>query len=123
MCFSDRAIYRLLLLGPIFLGLLGGMACLDEAPSPGESKEPITLEVELNASERELEFFKSLAGEYCKQHPEVKIEWSTEAFEKLKPKLLARDLSARGPDIVFIVNDWIGELVEGEIIESLSPPG
>ena len=98
-------------------GLLSALGCTEK-----QALEPITLTMWLDASDGELEFYKSAAGEYGKANPRVSVEFVSTTFADLKPKLLGRPLSATAPDIVFLVHDWIGELATKKVLRPLAKP-
>jgi len=92
----------------------------DEAPPP--PVQPTTLTVWLDASEAELEFFKGVAAELAGRCGDVRLELTAQPFAALKPKFLGRPAGATEPDILYLVNDWVGELAGAGMLAALEPP-
>lgn len=73
----------------------------------------------LDATEKEMDFFKRAIAEYEKTNPDVKIITEFIPFKDLKPKLLGVKDDTRAPDLVLVTNDWIGELAEKNILSPI----
>lgn len=68
------------------------------------------INVWLDASPRELEFFREIGGRIEKEMPGIALNWKITRLNDLKPEFLGNAERHRSPDIVLLVNDWIGEL-------------
>ena len=76
----------------------------------------IELKIWLDAPDKEMEFLKKTAKLFEEENPKVKISFRLIQFNKLKPTFIGQLKSNKEPDIIFLVNDWIGELAEKKLI-------
>ena len=79
---------------------------------PGEqqidSRQP--LHIWLDANPRELDFFREAGGRIEKAIPGIALHWKVTRLNDLKPTFLGHAQRTHEPDIILLVNDWIGEL-------------
>ncbi|MBU1108541.1 MAG: extracellular solute-binding protein [Candidatus Riflebacteria bacterium] len=75
---------------------------------PIDSRQPIQIWLDANA--REIEFFREIGGRIEKAIPGIVLHWKVTRLNDLKPTFLGHAQRTREPDIVLLVNDWIGEL-------------
>ncbi len=94
------------------LGLLAACATTDTKQIP--------LTIWLDTNDKEMRFFKQLSHEIEKQHPRFKLRLRFISFDNLKPRFQGQVGETREPDILYLMNDWIGELVEQNLLRPLS---
>ncbi|KAF1081674.1 MAG: hypothetical protein GQF41_2014 [Candidatus Rifleibacterium amylolyticum] len=70
----------------------------------------------LDANPRELEFFREIGGRIEKEMPGVTLNWKVARLNDLKPEFLGNAERAASPDIILLVNDWIGELSRQKLL-------
>lgn len=80
----------------------------------------IPLTIWLDTNDKEMRFFKQLSHEIEKQHPRFKLRLRFISFDNLKPRFQGQVGETREPDILYLMNDWIGELVEQNLLRPLS---
>ena len=94
-------------------GLLMQFGCA----KPGATKKSgKTLNVWLDATPKELSFFAEVANSFKAIHPEATVKFNVMKFEDLKPAFFSTNEIASGPDVVMLVNDWLGELTDKQMI-------
>jgi maltose-binding protein MalE len=91
--------------------------CNDKESPDNQPKTNITIWMDSN--DKEMEFQKKVAKIYEDRNPEIKINLKFINFVDLKPKFIGQVNKKSGPDIIFLVNDWIGELVEKKLIRKM----
>lgn len=113
MKISNKKILYLLRI--LLIILLTG--CNDKQNNELSSKTNIS--VWMDSNDKEMEFQKKVAKIYEDRNPQIKINLKFITFADLKPKFIGQGKKKTEPDIIFLVNDWIGELVEKNLIRSL----
>jgi len=73
----------------------------------------------MDSNDKEMEFQKKIAKIYEDLNPDIKINMKFINFVDLKPKFIGQNKNKSEPDIIFLVNDWIGELVEKNLLRSI----
>lgn len=97
---------RLPIIGVLLCYGLGVTAC-----KPADvSKQSITLW--LAESPQTVEYMNKMARSFEAEHPHWRVRIATSPFADLKPRLLGSQANSHEPDVVLMVNDWIGELVQ-----------
>lgn len=96
--------------------LLGLGAC-----APASSRR-VDLTLWLDTNDQEMKFFKSLAHQIEEKYPRLRLKLRFVAFDDLKPRFQGQVGETREPDILYMMNDWVGELVEQNLLRPLSAP-
>ncbi len=96
------------------MALLFWLAGCGGETAPGKSR--LALNVWLDASTRELEFFRSIKGLYEETHQGVSLHLRVVRLNDLKPTFLGHASGTAEPDVLLIVNDWIGELAKSDLL-------
>lgn len=94
--------------------LLGLGAC-----APAASRR-ISLTLWLDTNDKEMKFFKNLAHQVEEKFPRLRLKLRFVNFDDLKPRFQGQVGETREPDILYMMNDWIGELVEQNLLRPLS---
>lgn len=97
---------------PLSLSLL---LLLSIACAP-QSTQKTTLEFWGDINPKESQFFKHIFEAYQKKHPEIQIKTRFLKFRDLKPSFLG---AQKPPDVLLLMNDWLGELVQGQHLKPL----
>lgn len=84
------------------------------------SKERVNITIWLDAFDKEMEFLKKTAKLFEEQNREIKIKFKFIQFNNLKPTFVGQPKDSGEPDIIFLANDWIGELAEKKLIKPIN---
>ncbi|MBF2055316.1 MAG: extracellular solute-binding protein [Candidatus Sericytochromatia bacterium] len=87
-----------------------------------ERSKVISLSLWLDTHERESLFFKGLIARMEKDLPHIRLRLRFMPFEDLKPRFLGQVGETREPDIVYMMNDWVGELAEQQVLRPIAQP-
>lgn len=87
-----------------------------------ERSNVISLSLWLDTHERESLFFKGLIARMEKDLPHIRLRLRFVPFEDLKPRFLGQVGETREPDIVYMMNDWVGELAEQQVLRPIAQP-
>lgn len=87
-----------------------------EKPAPARE----LINVWLDANPRELEFFREIGGHIENEIPGIRLNWKIHRLNDLKPAFLGHAQRTYQPDILLLVNDWIGELARQKMLMPLS---
>lgn len=87
-----------------------------------EGRQAISLSLWLDTHERETLFFKRLIARMETDLPHIRVRLRFMPFDDLKPRFLGQVGETREPDIVYMMNDWIGELAEQQVLRPVSQP-
>src|SRR5262249_37075643 len=93
---------------------LGLCAC-----APTTSRR-VSLTLWLDTNDKEMRFFKQLAHQIEEKYPNLRLKLRFLAFDDLKPRFQGQVGETREPDILYLMNDWIGELVEQHLLRPLA---
>lgn len=93
---------------------LGVSAC-----APASSRR-VSLTLWLDTNDREMRFFKRLAHQIEEEHPRLRLKLRFVSFNDLKPRFQGQVGETREPDILYMMNDWVGELVEQNLLRPLN---
>jgi len=99
------------------LGLLGAL-CLGACSSAATRRVPLTLWLDTN--DKEMLFFKQAIHRLEKDLPHLKVRLRFIPFDNLKPRFLGQVSESREPDILYMMNDWVGELAEQQLLKPLN---
>lgn len=75
-----------------------------------------SLQIWLDASHREIEFFREIGGRIERELPGIDLQWKVSRLNDLKPEFLGQAQHGRKPDIILLVNDWLGELSRQKLL-------
>ncbi|PKL75285.1 MAG: hypothetical protein CVV27_16155 [Candidatus Melainabacteria bacterium HGW-Melainabacteria-1] len=89
------------------------------ACAPAASRR-VSLTLWLDTNDKEMHFFKQLARQFEQEHPRLRLKLRFVSFENLKPRFQGQVGETREPDILYMMNDWVGELVEQNLLRPLS---
>ena len=104
----------LALIAALFLSLVYGC---QPGSKPTEMRKP--LHVWLDANPSEIDFFREIGGRIEKAVPGIVLHWKVTRLNDLKPTFLGHAQRTREPDIILLVNDWIGELSREKLLMPL----
>lgn len=74
----------------------------------------------LDTNDQEMRFFKRISHQITKDLPHIRLRLRFLPFDDLKPRFQGQVGETREPDILYMMNDWIGELVEQSLLRPLS---
>lgn len=74
------------------------------------------LHIWLDANSSEIDFFREVGGRIEKAAPGIVLHWKVTRLNDLKPTFLGHAQRTREPDIILLVNDWIGELSREKLL-------
>lgn len=80
----------------------------------------VPLTIWLDTNDKEMVFFKQLAARVEETYPQVRLKLRFVSFDDLKPRFQGQVGETREPDILYMMNDWVGELVEQNLLRPLS---
>jgi maltose-binding protein MalE len=92
----------------LLLGIILAAGC-GSGSGPAESQR--VLHIWLDANQRELAFFGKAGSLIEAAHPGLRLRWKQVRLNDLKPVFLGHARQSREPDLVLLINDWVGELV------------
>jgi arabinogalactan oligomer / maltooligosaccharide transport system substrate-binding protein len=87
------------------------------------SKPQTKLNIWMDSNEKEMLFFKSVAHLFETRNPQIKVNLRFMPFADLKPRYSGEAMEPEGPDLVYLMNDWIGELAEKKLLQPLQRKG
>ncbi len=93
---------------------IGAQGCSTQATQQTE------LTVWLDTNDQEMRFFKRISHQITKELPHIRLRLRFLPFDDLKPRFQGQVGETREPDILYMMNDWIGELVEQNLLRPLS---
>lgn len=103
----------------LFLTAMVMAACLQGCGEEQARKSPIQISVWMDASDKEAEFYRRAARSFEESRKnEVSISLEFIRLNDLKPRLLGA-MPGKGPDLLLLVNDWVGELAEKGILRTI----
>lgn len=80
---------------------------------------PLELTLWLDTNDKEIRYFKKMAQRLREKHPQYRLKMRFISFDNLKPRFQGQVGETREPDILYMANDWIGELVEQNLLRPL----
>lgn len=92
---------------------VGALGCSTKATQQTE------LTVWLDTNDQEMRFFKRVSHQIAKELPHIRLRLRFLPFDDLKPRFQGQVGETREPDILYLMNDWIGELVEQNLLRPL----
>ena len=101
--------------GPLLAAVLLGLG----ACAPAASRR-VNLTLWLDTNDKEMRFFKRLAHQIEEKYPRLRLRLRFVTFDDLKPRFQGQVGETREPDILYMMNDWIGELVEQNLLRPLA---
>ncbi|EKD81453.1 MAG: hypothetical protein ACD_39C01801G0003, partial [uncultured bacterium] len=104
----------LAIIAMLFLSLVNGCQPGDQ---PADSRKP--LHIWLDASPGEIDFFREIGGRIEKAVPGIVLHWKVTRLNDLKPTFLGHAKRTREPDIILLVNDWVGELSRENLLMTI----
>ncbi|MGV3524577.1 MAG: sugar ABC transporter substrate-binding protein [Candidatus Sericytochromatia bacterium] len=84
------------------------------------TSQRVQLTLWLDTNDREMQFFKRAAHQIEEAHPHLRLRLRFVQFDDLKPRFQGQVGETREPDILYMMNDWVGELVEQNLLRPLS---
>ncbi len=84
------------------------------------TSRPLELTLWLDTNDKEIRYFKQMAQKLREKHPNYRLKMRFIAFDNLKPRFQGQVGETREPDILFMANDWIGELAEQNLLRPLT---
>jgi maltose-binding protein MalE len=66
-----------------------------------------------------MRFFRRLSRLFEAQHPEIRVRLQFVPFNELKPRYAGSARENTRPDLIYLMNDWIGELAEKKLLAPL----
>lgn len=81
---------------------------------------PLELTLWLDTNDKEIRYFKKMARKLREEHPQYRLKLRFISFDNLKPRFQGQVGETREPDILYMANDWIGELVEQNLLRPLA---
>lgn len=81
---------------------------------------PLELTLWLDTNDKEIRYFKKMAQKLREKHPNYRLKMRFIAFDNLKPRFQGQVGETREPDILYMANDWMGELVEQNLLRPLA---
>ncbi len=112
--FDYRKIFPFILLFILVLQI----SCSEKPDNAKTDKTTISVWVTNN--DKEMEFMKKTAKLFEDKNPRIKIKLKFFNFNELKPKFIGQVKGSSDPDIIYIVNDWIGELAEKKLLKEIT---
>lgn len=91
------------------------------ACAPASSRR-VSLTLWLDTNDKEMKFFKRLAHQIEAKHPNLRLKLRFVSFDDLKPRFQGQVGETREPDILYLMNDWVGELVEQNLLRPVPAP-
>lgn len=70
-----------------------------------------------------MKFFKAVARSFESQNPQIKVKLRFMPFSDLKPRYSGEAREPGAPELVYLMNDWVGELAEQKLLKPLNPNG
>lgn len=83
------------------------------------AKRQLELSIWLDTNEKEMQFFRNALQPLKEKFPHYKLKLRFIAFDDLKPRFQGQVGETREPDILYMMNDWVGELVEQNLLRPL----
>jgi arabinogalactan oligomer/maltooligosaccharide transport system substrate-binding protein len=102
----------------LFIICILQISCSEKKENSGKS-DKITISIWATNNDKEMEFMKKTAKMFEEQEPQIKIKLKFFTFNELKPKFIGQEKGAGEPDIIYTVNDWIGELAEKKLLKEI----
>lgn len=81
---------------------------------------PLELTLWLDTNDKEIRYFKKMAQKLQEKYPNYRLKMRFIAFDNLKPRFQGQVGETREPDILYMANDWMGELVEQNLLRQLA---
>lgn len=84
------------------------------------TSQQIDLTIWLDTNEKEMFFFKQMLHQVEAAYPHYRLKLRFISFDDLKPRFQGQVGETREPDILYMMNDWVGELAEQNLLRPLS---
>lgn len=81
---------------------------------------PSALNIWLDSNEKEMKFFKAVAKDFEAQNPTIKVKLRFMPFSDLKPRYRGEAQEPGAPELVYVMNDWVGELAQQKLLSPLA---
>lgn len=94
--------------------------CLGMSACAPASSRRVSVTLWLDTNDREMRFFKRLAHQIEDEYPRLRLKLRFVSFNDLKPRFQGQVGETREPDILYMMNDWVGELVEQNLLRPLT---
>lgn len=85
-----------------------------------DASRRIDLSLWLDTNEKEMVFFKQIVHQFEAEYPQYRLKLRFIPFDDLKPRFQGQVGETRDPDILYMMNDWVGELAEANLLRPLS---
>ncbi len=111
-----KTLRQKLLLTGLSFGLLGQLmgSCQTAAP------RPLEITIWLDTNDKEIRYFKAMASKLRESYPRYRLKLRFISFDNMKPRFQGQVGETREPDILYMMNDWVGELVEQNLLRPLT---
>jgi len=83
-------------------------------------RAPSALTIWLDSNEKEMKFFKAVARTFENQNPQIKVKLRFMPFSDLKPRYSGEAREPGAPELVYVMNDWVGELAQQKLLKPLN---
>jgi maltose/maltodextrin transport system substrate-binding protein len=97
--------------------LLTLTACSPEKPPP---ENRTTVQIWLDAGNKEQAFYQKVKALFEARYPKIGIHWKFIRLNDLKPSFIGHARSTVEPDVILLINDWLGELAQKDLLLPLS---
>lgn len=87
-----------------------------------DTLERTSLSIWLDPNEQEMRYFKRRIHAIEKARPELQIRLRFVDLMELKPRFQGQVGETREPDILYMMNDWVGELAEQNLLRPFTRP-
>jgi arabinogalactan oligomer/maltooligosaccharide transport system substrate-binding protein len=83
-------------------------------------RAPSALNIWLDSNEKEMKFFKAVARSFESQNPQIKVKLRFMPFSDLKPRYSGEAREPGAPELIYLMNDWVGELAQQKLLKPLN---